>query len=182
MRDGQSVPQLPGVLPGQIWLVEHGAGMPLSPLDRAVLAAANVVLYDRALASLIAQVLPLGAYAEPLAGVEPASGPAITPRALDFATEGWSVVQFVTAGPAWRARLATLPPALLRARRDGVLPVRVVAEGSGGHERAFDAGRDEFAELIREFGDNEQLTLVFGPLATLGPVPAHAFTANGLAG
>ena len=182
MRDGQSVPQLSGVLPGQIWLVEHGAGLPFSPLDRVLLGAANVVLYDRALASLVAQVLPLGAYAEPLAGVEPASGPAITPRALDFATEGWSVVQFVTAGPAWRARLATLPPALLRAHRDGVLPVRVVAKDTVGHERAFDAGRVEFVELIREFGDNERLTLVFGPLATLGPGPAHAFTANGLAG
>src|SRR5207248_1279742 len=142
MRDG-SVPQLPDVLPGQIWVVEHDAGMPLSPLDRAVLAGANVVLYDRALASLVAELLPLGAYAEPLPGVEPAT----TPRALDFAAEGWSVAQLVAAGPAWRARLAALPPALFRASRDGALPVRVVAKDPGGHERAFDAGHDEFAEL-----------------------------------
>jgi hypothetical protein len=181
MRDG-SVPQLPGVLPGQIWVVEHDTGMPLSPLDRAVLIGANVVLYDRALASLIAQLLPLGAYAEPLPGVEPATGPAIMPRALDFAAEGWSVVQLVAAGPAWRARLAALPPALFRASRDGALPVRVVAKDSGGHERAFDAGRDDFAELIRGFGDGEPLTLVLGPLAAPRPAPAYAFTANGLAG
>src|SRR5436305_12132293 len=133
MRDG-SVPQLLGVLPGQIWVVEHSAGMPLSPLDRAVLAAANVVLYDRALASLIAQLLPLGAYAEPLPGVEPATGPAITPRALDFAAEGWSVVQLVAAGPAWRARLAALAPALLPASRDGALPVPVARTDPRGHE------------------------------------------------
>jgi hypothetical protein len=182
MRDGQSVPQLPGVLPGQIWLVEHDAGMPLSPLDRAVLAAANVVLYDRALASLVARLLPLGAYAEPLPGVEPATGPAITPRALDFAMEGWSVVQLVAAGPAWRARLAALPPALFRARRDGGLPVRVVAKDARGYERAFDAGHDEFAGLIRGFGDSERLTLVLGPLAAPRSAPAYAFTANGLAG
>lgn len=182
MRDGQSVPQLPDVLPGQIWLIEHGAGMPLSSLDRAVLAAANVVLYDRALASLVAQLLPLGAYAEPLPGVEPATGPAITPRALDFAAEGWSVVQLVAAGPAWRARLAVLPPALFRASRDGGLPVRVVVKNSGGHERAFDAGHDDFAELIRGFGDSERLTLVLGPLAAPRSAPAYAFTANGLAG
>ena len=181
MRDG-SVPQLPGVLPGQIWVVEHDPGMPLSPRHRAVLIAANVVLYDRALASLIAQLLPLGAYAEPLPGVEPATGPAIMPRALDFAAEGWSVVQLVAAGPAWRARLAALPPALFRASRDGALPVRVVAKDSGGHERAFDAGHDEFAELIRGFGDSERLTLIFGPLAAPRPAPAYAFTANGLAG
>src|SRR5256884_8913624 len=112
MRDG-SVPQLPGVLPGQIWLVEHDAGMPLSPLDRAVLIGANVVLYDRALASLIAQLLPLGAYAEPLPGVEPATGPAITPRALDFAAEGWSAVQLLAAGPAWRGPGGAPPPAPL---------------------------------------------------------------------
>src|SRR5438067_2495772 len=169
MRDG-SVPQLPGVLPGQIWVVEHDPGMPLPPRHRAVLIAANVVLYDRALASLIAQQLPLGAYAEPLPGVEPATGPAITPRALDFATEGWSVVQLVASGPAWRARLAALPSALLRAHRDGA------------REREFDAGHNKFAEVIREFGDYERLTLVFGPLAGPRPAPAHAFTANGLAG
>src|SRR5437764_13831661 len=130
MRDG-SVPQLPGVLPGQIWLVEHDAGMPLSPLDRAVLIGANVVLYDRALASLVAQLLPLGAYAEPLPGVEPATGPAITPRALDFAAEGWSVVQLVTAGPAWRARVAALPPAPFRASPHGPPPGRGGPQASG---------------------------------------------------
>src|SRR2546423_10641976 len=133
MRDG-SVPQLPGVLPGQIWVVEHDPGMPLSPRHRAVLIGANVVLYDRALASLIAQLLPLGAYAEPLPGVEPATGPAITPRALDFATEGWSVVQLVTAGPAWRARVAALPPPPLRAGPDRAAPGRVVAKESRGPE------------------------------------------------
>src|SRR5437868_9688869 len=149
MRDGQSVPQLPGVLPGQMWLVEHEAGMPLSPLDRAVLAGANVVLYDRALASLVAQLLPLGAYAEPLPGVEPATGPAIMPRALDFAAEGWSVVQLVAAGPAWRARVAALPPALVRASRDGALPVREVAKDPGGPEPAFDAGPGRSAGRVR---------------------------------
>src|SRR2546421_5526463 len=144
MRDG-SVPQLPGVLPGQIWLVEHDAGMPLSPLDRAVLIGANVVLYDRALASLIAQLLPLGAYAEPLPGVEPATGPAITPRALDFAAEGWSVVQLVAAGPAWRARVAALPPALFPASRDRAPPGRGGAQDPGGQEHAFDARQDEIS-------------------------------------
>src|SRR5207245_10185087 len=132
MRDG-SVPQLPGVLPGQIWVVEHDPGMPLSPLDRAVLIGANVVLYDRALASLVAQLLPLGAYAEPLPGVEPATGPAIMPRALDFAAEGWSVVQLVAAGPAWRARVAARPPALLRASRDRAPPLRAGAQDSTVH-------------------------------------------------
>jgi len=60
--------------------------------------------------------------------------------------------------------------------------VRVVAKDSGRHERVFDAGHDEFAELIRGFGDNERLILIVGPLAAPRPAPAYAFTANGLAG
>src|SRR5205085_6984669 len=98
MRDG-SVPQLPGVLPGQIWVVEHDPGMPLPPRHRAVLIAANVVLYDRALASLISQLLPLGAYAEPLPGVESATVPTITPRARAFAIEAWIVLPLFATAP-----------------------------------------------------------------------------------
>ena len=58
------------------------------------------MLYDRALAPLVAQLLPIGAYAEPLSAPTMAAGPAVAPRALDFAAEGWSVGQLVAAGPA----------------------------------------------------------------------------------
>jgi len=105
MREDRPLP-LTSVDPGQIWLIEHDPSAALAALDRAVLTRANVVLYDRALAALVAQALPIGAYAEPLPATSAAAGPAIAPRALDFASEGWSVVQLVAAGPAWRARAA----------------------------------------------------------------------------
>ena len=37
-------------------------------------------------------------------------------------------------------------------------------------------------DLIDEFGDDDPLTLVFGPLVIRYPAPAYAFAANGLAG
>src|SRR3954452_7102822 len=122
MRENQPSPHLPSVDPGQIWLIEHDPATALGALDRAVLTHANVVLYDRALAPLVAQVLPICAYAEPLAAAMVAAGPAVTPRALDFAAEGWSVVQLVAAGPAWRGRLGARAPGPLRAGPAGALP------------------------------------------------------------
>src|SRR3981081_3144510 len=120
MRENRPLP-LTSVDPGQIWLIEHNLSAALAALDRAVLTRANVVLYDRALAALVAQAVPIGAYAEPLPATSAAAaaarraGPACARRALDFAGEGWSGVQWVAAGPVWRARLPILPPALLRA-------------------------------------------------------------------
>jgi hypothetical protein len=91
-------------------------------------------------------------------------------------------VQLVAAGPAWRARLPILPPALLRAHRSGALPVRVIVKTAGDRHHEWDASLDEFAELVRETGNDEPLTLVFGPFASRHPAQPHAFTANGLAG
>jgi len=182
MRENQPSPRLPSIDPGQIWLIEHKPDTALDALDRAVLIHANVVLYDRALAPLVARILPIGAYAEPLPAPMLAAGPAVSPRALDFAAEGWSVAQLVAAGPAWRARLPIAPPALLRAHHTGALPVQVIAKGAAGGHREWEASLDDIAALLRESDDDGLLTLVFGPVVLRHPAHAHAFTANGLAG
>jgi hypothetical protein len=106
MREDRSDLQAAAVLSGQIWLVEHNPDSPLSAPDRDALAQANVVLFDRALASLVIETLPLGTYAEPL----PAGSSALSPRALEFAAEGWGVVQLVAATAARQARLHTVWP------------------------------------------------------------------------
>ena len=182
MRENRPSPHLPSVDPGQIWLIEHDPAIALGALDRAVLTHANVVLYDHALAPLVAQILPIGAYAEPLSALTMAAGPAVSPRALDFAAEGWSVGQLIAAAPAWRARLPIVPPALIRAHRSGALPMRVITKGAAGGHTEWDANLDDIAELLRDSGDDELLTLVFGPVALRHPAHEHAFTANGLAG
>src|ERR1700720_3416545 len=149
MREDRPLP-LPSVDPGQIWLIEHEPSAVLGALDRAVLCRANVVLYDRVLAALVAQALPIGDYAEPLPATVPLAGPAIAARALEFAIGGWSVVQLVAAGPAWRGGRPVLPPALLQAQRSGALPVRLIVKTASDRHRELDSSLDDIAELVRE--------------------------------
>ncbi len=182
MREDRPLRQPPNIDPGQIWVVEQDPAGALSPIDRAALADANVVLYDRALAPLVAEALPIGGYAEPLPPIMPLAGSAIAPRALELAGEGWSVVQLVEANPGHRSRLHILPPVLVRASRTSDLPVRVIAKTGADRYRVSDVGLHELGEFIGEFGADELLTLIFEPVAPHRPAPAHAFTANGLAG
>ena len=59
MRDNGRFDNGPDLQPGQIWLIEHSAAGGLSTLDSGALAGADVVLYDRVLASIIAAGHPL---------------------------------------------------------------------------------------------------------------------------
>jgi hypothetical protein len=180
MRDDLPSRRLPTINPGEIWVVEHDPASELSALDRDALISANAVIYDRALAPLVALALPMGAYAEPLPFAERLAGPAISPRAFELAQEGWSVVQLVEPRLERRRRMHLAPPALLRAN-GGELPVLVIAKSSGRYwER--DGCINTLPELIDDFGEDELLTLVFGPIAAPYPTRTHAFTANGLAG
>src|SRR5215831_14895024 len=54
------------VQPGEYWLIEQPLGKELSSLDRGALNSADIVIYDHPLAALVAQILPMGRYAEPL--------------------------------------------------------------------------------------------------------------------
>jgi hypothetical protein len=180
MRENLPSRRLPTINPGEIWVVEQDAASPLSALDREALINANAVIYDRALAPLVAQILPMGAYAEPLAITVSAARAAISPRALELAGEGWSVVQLVEARPGRRGRLHVMPPALIRANGAG-LPVLVIAKTAARYQE-WDVSLDALPELIDEFGDDDLLTLIFEPIAARYPTRTHAFTANGLAG
>ena len=171
----------PTVSPGQIWLIEQSAAADLSPVDRAALTSANVVIYDRALAPLVARVLPLGGYAEPRA-CNGAGGSAISPRAIALAGMGWSVVQLVEAQPDWHGRMHDVAEALLPLSGGRDLPVLVIAKTNFNSYRKWDARLPNLCALAGEFADRDRMTLVLGPLAFPHPVQTHAFTANGLAG
>ncbi len=176
-------PAAPTVEPGQIWLIEQPSSQALFPLDLNALSAANVVMYDRPLAPMVARVLPIGTYAEPLPLGESAAGSAISPRALQFAAEGWSVVQLVEPRPGWRARMREAAAALHTCDHGAAgLPVAVVAKTQTDQYRTSEAELSELAGLIDEFGEDDRLTLVFGPLAVSYPAASHLATANGLAG
>ena len=163
---------------GQIWLIEQCASSPLAALDRDALGRANVVLYERALADVVSEALPLGSYAEAL---PPRSAPpsgTVSPRAVAFAAEGWSVVQLVEARPGWRDRLRQSADRLAPLGGDDLTVLAIARETPG---QAADACLRRLSELVAEFADDEPPTVIFGPLALRSPA-AHAFTANGLAG
>ena len=109
----------PAVRPGEIWLVEQAADADLAVLDRDAVASANVILYDRALEVLIAEILPLGTYAEPLRDGAQASVSTISPRALRFAEDGWRVVQIVEARSGWSEQARPGDASLGTPRRSG---------------------------------------------------------------
>jgi hypothetical protein len=197
MSENRQSRAAPTIEPGQIWLIEQLSATDLSPMDRNAVIRANVVLYDRALEPLVAEILPLGSYAEPLPRDHRAGGSAITPRALQFAADGWSVVQLVEALPGQRAAAG-----LNRLQRPGIPAIQVPAIQVPAIQvpaiqvpaiqvpaiqviartPVRDATLPERPVLIDEFADDEALTQVFGSLGVRAPAPAQTFTANGLAG
>ena len=174
MRDEES-PSLPILKPSQLWVIEQAPATALSGLDRDALTSANVVIYDRALASVVAELLPLGGYAEPLSFSCQAAGRALSPRALQFAADGFSVVQLVEASPCWRERLHQAPGELSRVGDGGPATVRLIAK----------QGAERYRELGADLDDADQdhpMTVIFGPIAARGTAQLYPFTANGLAG
>lgn len=165
--------------PGEICVIEQERHSALSPLHRAALNGANVVLYDRALAALVAATLPLGGYAEPLA-VE-AAGRTIAARALQFAAEGWSVVQIVEARAGRSERFCHAIDELARNQAEH-LPVRIFRKATLDREPASDATLHGLPERLAEIADGDPLTIVLGPVAIRYAAHGAASTANGLAG
>jgi len=182
MREDRQSSFEPVIRPGQIWLIEQPPTTTLFLLDRGALISANVVIYDRALAPLVARCLPIGAYAEPLSLDAQAAGSAISPRALQFAAEGWSVVQLVEARPGRRERLLDAVGALRPLSGGDDLPLLAIAKTAADRHRRWEGCLRNCSDLIDELGDDDPLTLVFGPFVVRYPAPAYAFAANGLAG
>ena len=168
------------VRPGEYWLIEQFPGKGLSSLDRSALSSADIVIYDRPLAALVAQVLPIGRYAEPLShnsGVQPA----ISPRALRFAAEGWRVAQLFEARHGDNQRLHSAVEALIQLHADD-LPLLAIAKGAVNGQQVRNGRLHNLLEIIGEFAADDPLTLILGPLVAGCVAPPHAFAGNGLAG
>ena len=173
MEDG------PNIQPGQIWLIEQTAATGLLALDRGAFTGADVVLYDRALAPLLALLLPLGGYAEPLSADGDEGDPAISPRALKLAADGWSVVQLVEPCRRWRERLRR---AADEQRPLNALTIQLIAKTAAARCSSREACAADLPELVDAVAEDQLLTLIVGPLAGSTPAAACAFLGNGLAG
>lgn len=167
---------LPMVQSGQLWLLQLRSTEPtLSPLEYRILTTVNVVIYDRALASVVAGFLPLGGYAEPAASSEEASDPGWE-RCLRFARDGWSV-----------ARLAAprgLSTRLLTAAAPGDLTVAVFVNTGGGAYERTDMPLAELGDIVdRHEGEpSPALTILFGATNPDAGPNLSVAAANGLAG
>jgi siroheme synthase len=166
--------------PGEYWLIEQALGKGLSSLDLGALSSADIVIYDRPLAALVAQVLPIGRYAEPLFDNGGAQ-PAVSPRGLRFATEGWRVAQLIEARRGNNQRLRDAVEALIQLKADD-LPLLAIAKRTVDRQQLRDGRLHDLPELIDEFAPDDPLTLILGPLVDGCAAPPHAFAGNGLAG
>ena len=96
----------PTIEPGQIWVVECEAAS-LSAFHAELLTRANVVLYERVLAGGGGRGVADRCLCR-TAARDPATGPAIARRALEFAADGWSVLQLVERRVGWRQLLRSV--------------------------------------------------------------------------
>ena len=179
---------LPTVQPGQLWLVELPPGeAELAPLEHHAVTAANVVIYDRELASTVARLLPLGGYAEPApAGDE--EGEAALERCVGFVRDGWSVARLVrpTAdGNGGRAdEFRRLSERLLAFNLPAALPVSVFTSVGGGAYEGSRARLDRLAGGVdaRSFYGCGAVAIVFDAVEARAESRFSIAPANGLAG
>lgn len=182
MHDNGWSNESPGLEPGEICLIETPVTNGLSALDRRVLGRADVVLYDCALAPLIADVRLASSYAEPLSTEAKEGAPAISARALKLASEGWRVVQLVQPCHPWRRRLRGAAEELGRLSGTRELAIRLIAKTATDPSQIQDARLCDLPELVDSAAEDEPLTVIVGPLAGGASAAVYAITANGLAG
>ena len=145
----------PTVLPGQLWLIEMSASdITRSVPEIAAITTANVVIYDRSLAPVVAQHLPLGGYAEP-ASTSRVQPDRTLARCLQFARDGWSV--------AWLTEPGSLHSARLEQVRD--LSARLTAGNASATCSVF--------RLADPNNTEAGLTTAADPGASAGPGPGH---------
>jgi hypothetical protein len=178
-------PGLPEIQPGQLWLIELPAanGEP-SPALRRAIDQANVVIYDRSTADIVARSLPLGSYAEPAADADETSDLAAA-RAVRFAGDGWSVARLFPARPTQRERIARvrrLVNELAATKAPGDIAVTVFGELNDGVCEPTETQLDRLDLVVVTYPRDAQLTIVIKALVSVSPARLHAVAGNGLAG
>ena len=171
--------ELPVMRPGQLWLVELPATAPeVAPLEYRALSNANVVIYDRALASTVARYLPLGGYAEP--APEDGWSDAVLGRCLRFVRDGWSVTRLVDfpIAPVLQ-RTETLRH--LSERLPGSAVLLFTNTGAGAYENSGST-LAELGATVDAAGRRGPLTLIFEAMVAEAAPRFSVALANGLAG
>jgi len=184
-RNPAVFPTLAAVTPGQLWLAQlPELGPPSAPVRHALirhaLKGADVVIYDRALAGQVANLLPLGSYAEPASTPDGAAA-----RSVRFARDGWSVARLLPARLAQRERtrrVQDLVDELAALKVAGRLTVTILAEAPDGIEERIEARFDDLAAIVASYPRDTLLAIVVDAFGGGGVGRLHTVAANGLAG
>jgi hypothetical protein len=170
---------------GRLYLIERcGGELGLTAAEQEALVGANIIVYERPLAALVAAVLPLGGYAEPAPAAGTAPDTPVFERCLKFALDGWSVVQLMERRPrAQRAKwIEEATAQLVTAGVSSDIAVLVRVDAACGGPLTIETQLRSAHAVIAERGLPDGLMLVLGPIGP-GPAPqVYAFAANGLAG
>jgi hypothetical protein len=168
-----------------LWLIEVSPSeTTLSPLAHEAITTANVVIYDRALASIVAAALPLGGYAETAASSSDAADPTME-RCLRFVLDGWSVVRLVDHDKArgqQTRRTRHLAERLAARKYSDDLPVLLFMNADGGRHRAIATRLSALDIELDAAGRQGGLAISFGAIATAAGRGLRAVMSNGLAG
>jgi hypothetical protein len=165
---------LPRMRSGQLWVTALASAEPeTAPLEYSALTTANVVIYDRTLAPIVARFLPLGGYAEPAVPGEDGVGATLV-RCVRFARDGWSIARLVQPGGECRH----LSELALSLEMPADLRVTVFANLGGS---VYETSEIRLDELIH-FDRSSSLTVICDAIGGgHGPKLSVAST-NGLAG
>jgi hypothetical protein len=175
-------PKLPTLRPGQLWYVELPSTEPaFSPLEYQALTTANVVIYDRALATTVARLMPIGGYAEPATPRGDASDG--FDRCIRFARDGWSVARLIHSSRRRVDIVGQLTERLLRVAAPPARSASVFANTGSGYEN-IEAELDQLGGIVDawRFSRSPTLTIVFGAIGTGSASRFSVASANGLAG
>lgn len=168
-----------------LWLIEVSPSETnLSPLARQAITTANVVIYDRALASIVAATLPLGGYAEPAASSSDAADPTME-RCLRFVLDGWSVVRLVDHDKAQgqrTPRIRHLAERLAARKYPDDLPVLLFMNADDGRHRKIETRLSALDAELDAASRQGGLAIIFGAIATAAGRGLRAVMSNGLAG
>ena len=154
----------------------------LTPAEQQALVSANVIIYERELAPLVAEILPLGSYAEAAPGG--ASDQPVFERCLRFALDGWNVAQLRAPRRDVR-RVGWVEDAAAQLATAGVASdtlVQMRADAPCGGPARIETPLHAAQKAVDDHGLTGGLTLILGPIAAGAGPQAYAFAGNGLAG
>jgi hypothetical protein len=174
------------VEPGQLWVIELSATESgLSSIEHRAVSTANVVIYDRPLAPIVAEILPLGGYAESAPPSDDGGSDQALERCLQFVRDGWSVVRLVEHSHASHKRterVQRLSVRLKGTKAQADPTVLLLADAGTRACHKTEASLGALGTVLTAHSVENRLSIVFGGIHAEAAPRVSVAASNGLAG